>query len=183
VTLLLPFPVVTAHLVTALLLVALLSACTQALLAEPSSAAMAPAVRYGWLPRLWPWLLGLVLVLAFGQCLLGGLMATQWAAGRCISSGEGCSWLLAHRLGARSLALAVLAGSALVAWRRPADRLLASLAAAVALAQIALGVFSLRLTLAVPAVTVAHQLGAALLVAVLTALFSRSLLRPFQEVS
>jgi cytochrome c oxidase assembly protein subunit 15 len=144
---------------------------------------MPAALRHGWWPRLWTWLLGLVVVLAFGQCLLGGLMATQWAAGLCISSGEGCSWLLAHRLGARSLALAVLAGSALVAWRRPADRLLASLAAGVLLAQIALGVLSLQLTLAVPAVTVAHQLGAALLVALLTALFSRSLLRPFQEMS
>ena len=182
VTLLLPFPVVTAHLVTALLLVALLSACTQALLQEPSPAAMAPAVRRSWLGRLWSPLLALVLLLALGQCLLGGLMATQWAAGRCLSSGEACSWLWAHRLGARPVALAVGAAVATAAVLRPADRPLAALAAAVVLAQIALGVFSLRLTLAVPAVTVAHQLGAALLVAVLTALFSRSLLRPLSEV-
>jgi cytochrome c oxidase assembly protein subunit 15 len=182
VTLLLPFSVVTAHLVTALLLVALLSACTQALLAEPSAATTAPNPRLTWLVRLWPPLLGLVLLLAVGQCLLGGLMATQWAAGRCLSSGEACSWLSAHRLAARPVALAVGAAVALAALLRPADRPLAALAAAVVLAQIALGVFSLRLTLAVPAVTVAHQLGAALLVAVLTALFSRSLLRPLPEV-
>ena len=78
--------------------------------------------------------------------------------------------------------LAVLVVTWLVAWLRPADRLLAALAALMVFAQIALGVVSLRLTLAVPAVTVAHQLGAALLVAVLTALFSRSLLRPLAEV-
>jgi cytochrome c oxidase assembly protein subunit 15 len=46
------------------------------------------------------------------------------------------------------------------------------------LAQVALGVSSLRLTLAVPAVTVAHQLMAAFLVAVLAAWWSRTLLEP-----
>jgi cytochrome c oxidase assembly protein subunit 15 len=58
------------------------------------------------------------------------------------------------------------------------------LAALAVLAQIALGVMSLRLTLAVPAVTVAHQLMAAFLVAVLAALLSRSFLSPsLQEFS
>ena len=169
VTLLLPFQVVTAHLLTALLLVVLLSICTQVLLEPAQPIPTQP-------DRLWPWLIGLVLLLALGQCLLGGLMATQWAAGRCVSSGEACSWLLAHRLGARPAAVLVLLSAALAFWRRPADRLLAALAAAVVISQVALGVFSLRLTLAVPAVTVAHQIGAALLVAVLAALFGRSLL-------
>ena len=171
VTLLLPFQVVTAHLITALLLVVLLSVCTQVLL-EPSAASTTPTTD-----RYWPVLTGLVLVLLLGQCLLGGLMATQWAAGRCFSSGEACRWLLAHRLGARPAGLLVLFTAALALWRRPGDRLLAGIAAVAVLAQIALGVFSLRLTLAVPAVTVAHQIGAALLVAVLAALFSRSLLQ------
>ena len=177
VTMLLPFPVVTAHLITALLLVALLSACTQVLLEAPAPVVAAPASLHNrpWLGRLWPWALAVVFLLALGQCLLGGLMATQWAAGRCLSSGEGCAWLLAHRLGARLAGLAVLAAAGLVAWLRPADRLLAALASALVLAQIALGVFSLKLTLSVPGVTVAHQLGAALLVAVLAALVSRTL--------
>lgn len=178
VTLLLPFSVVTAHLVTALLLVALLSACTQVLLHESSTSARPLASSRGWFNVAWPWLIGAVALLALGQCLLGGLMATQWAAGRCLSSGEGCGWLLAHRLGARPVAVAVLAAAALVLWRRPPERLLGALAALAVLAQIALGVMSLRLTLAVPAVTVAHQLMAAFLVAVLAALFSRSLLSP-----
>ena len=183
VTLLLPFSVVTAHLITALLLVALLSACTQVLL-EPSASVRAPQVSRFALDRLWPWLIGAVAVLALGQCLLGGLMATQWAAGRCLSSGEGCGWLLAHRLGARPVAAAVLVAAGLGLWRRHAERLLAALAAVAVLAQVALGVMSLRLTLAVPAVTVAHQLMAAFLVAVLAAWFSRSLLEPVRlEVS
>jgi cytochrome c oxidase assembly protein subunit 15 len=180
VTLLLPFPVVTAHLITALVLVALLSACTQALL-EPSPLRTAPMQSLGWLNRVWPWLIGAVAALAIGQCLLGGLMATQWAAGRCLSSGEGCGWLLAHRLGARPVALAVITAALLAAWRRPAERTLAALAAVAVVVQIVLGVFSLRLTLAAPAVTVAHQLVAALLVSVLAALFSRSLLQPSQQ--
>jgi cytochrome c oxidase assembly protein subunit 15 len=184
VTLLLPFSVVTAHLVTALLLVAVLSACTQVLLQEPFTTPRLPSSRRGWLSMAWPWFIGAVALLALAQCLLGGLMATQWAAGRCLSSGEGCGWLLAHRLGARPVALAVLAAAALVFWRRPPERLLAGLAALAVLAQIALGVMSLRLTLAVPAVTVAHQLMAAFLVAVLAALLSRSFLSPsLQEFS
>ena len=170
VTLLLPFQVVTAHLITALLLVVLLSVCTQLLL-EPASAPAAPS------DRLWPLLSGAALLLVLGQCLLGGLMATQWAAGSCFSSGENCGWLLAHRLGARPAGVLALITAALAIWRRPADRLLAGIAAGAVLAQITLGVLSLRLTLAVPAVTVAHQVGAALLVAVLAALFSRSLLQ------
>jgi cytochrome c oxidase assembly protein subunit 15 len=125
-----------------------------------------------------------VALLALGQCLLGGLMATQWAAGRCLSSGEGCGWLLAHRLGARPVAAAVLVTAAWGLWRWQAERVLAALAALAVIAQVALGVMSLRLTLAVPAVTVAHQLMAAFLVAVLAAWFSRSLLEPVRlEVS
>jgi cytochrome c oxidase assembly protein subunit 15 len=115
----------------------------------------------------------IALVAVLVQCLLGGLMASQWAAGRCISSGEACGWLLAHRLGARLAGALVLALAALLAWRRPTTRPLAGLAALLVLAQIALGVFSLRLSLAMPGVTVAHQISAALLVAVLSSLTVR----------
>jgi cytochrome c oxidase assembly protein subunit 15 len=166
VTLLLPFPVVTAHLVTALLLVALLSACTQALLAPSDPApASAPA---------WRWITALVALAVLVQCTLGGLMATQWATGSCLASGAGCSWLWAHRLGARAAAAVVLSLAGFSLWRRPSERPLAALAAALVLGQIALGIWALRLSLSVPAVTVAHQVGAALLVAVLAALVVRS---------
>jgi cytochrome c oxidase assembly protein subunit 15 len=55
---------------------------------------------------------------------------------------------------------------------------LAVFSALAVLVQVALGVFSLRLSLSVPMVTVAHQVGAALLVALLAALLSRSLFSP-----
>jgi cytochrome c oxidase assembly protein subunit 15 len=168
---LLPSAVVTAHLLTALTLVALLSACHEGL--RGASFQGVPQGDSG----LWSSATRATLVIALAavlvQCLLGGLMASQWAAGRCISSGEACGWLLAHRLGARLAGALVLALAALLAWRRPTTRPLAGLAALLVLAQIALGVFSLRLSLAMPGVTVAHQISAALLVAVLSSLTVR----------
>jgi cytochrome c oxidase assembly protein subunit 15 len=69
--------------------------------------------------------------------------------------------------------LLALASLALPAAARP-HRRLAAAAALLVLLQVVLGVFTLRLQLAVPLVTVAHQLTAALLVALLTALIGRS---------
>ena len=173
---LLPFGVVTAHLITALLLVALLSGCHQGLHGDPLEPMVARSVApvaAGASTRWFSVFTVAALLLLFGQCLLGGLMASQWAAGRCFSAGEGCGWLLAHRLGARPVGLLVLAVAAGLGWRRSAERPLAALAALLVLAQIALGALSLRFTLAVPGVTVAHQITAALLVAVLSALVVR----------
>ena len=184
---LLPSAVVTAHLLTALLLVALLSACHQGLRsassqADPSNGiavgggegAGAPQSASGLWSSATRATLVAALVAVLVQCLLGGLMASQWAAGLCISSGKACGWLLAHRLGARLAGAPVLALAALLAWRRPMARPLAGLAALLVLAQIALGVFSLRRSLALPGVTVAHQITAALLVAVLSSLTVRA---------
>lgn len=184
---LLPSAVVTAHLLTALLLVALLSACHQGLRSASSQADPCNGIadgggEGGGAPQsasgLWSSATRATLVAALVavlvQCLLGGLMASQWAAGLCISSGKACGWLLAHRLGARLAGALVLALAALLAWRRPMARPLAGLAALLVLAQIALGVFSLRLSLALPGVTVAHQITAALLVAVLSSLTVRA---------
>ena len=174
---LLPSAVVTAHLLTALLLVALLSACHQGLRSASSQADPSNGIADG-ASGLWSSATRATLVAALAavlvQCLLGGLMASQWAAGLCISSGKACGWLLAHRLGARLAGALVLALAALLAWRRPTARPLAGLAALLVLAQIALGVFSLRLSLALPGVTVAHQITAALLVAVLSSLTVRA---------
>ena len=167
VTLLLPFPVVTAHLLTALVLVALLSGLSELLRTGSLAATSSRSL-------VWAGVAAALALAVLVQCLLGGLMASQWAAGRCLSSGEGCSWLLLHRLGARPVGVLVLLGSGLLLWKRPSDRPLALAAALLVLLQIALGVLSLRLSMSVPAVTVAHQLGAALLVAVLAALTVRS---------
>ena len=182
VTLLLPPAIVTAHLATALLLVMLVSVCHQLL--EAGAAPFRPeplAGRPGALalptpPPWWPWLAGLATLLVAAQSLLGGLMATQWAASLCFSAGSGCGWLGAHRFAATPAALGVLLLAVLTAlsagWCRQ-QRPLTTTAALLVISQIGLGVSSLRLQLAVPGVTIAHQLVAALLLAILAALTSR----------
>ena len=167
VTQLLPSAVVTAHLAFALALVALLSGLTQRLL-HPA-AAVAP---------LW-WRIGasLGLLSVFVQCLLGGRMATAWAGQRCLAGGEACQLVLSHRLTAMPVVIVVLgfAGAAVLAggWTRQQWPRLGG-AVLLVLVQVALGVLTLRLGLSQPAVTVAHQLVAALLIALLAALLVRS---------
>jgi cytochrome c oxidase assembly protein subunit 15 len=167
---------VTAHLGTALLLVALLSGVHQALERERQQAM--PALPRTPLPLWWRCLTVLALVMVLVQCLLGGSLASQWAAERCLAAAEGCQWLLRHRLAATPAALAVIllvpAALALPARERHL-RAFAALAALLVVVQVALGVSTLRLQLAVPAVTVAHQFTAALLVALLGAAAGRSL--------
>ena len=196
VTLLLPAAIVTAHLATALLLVMLVSVCHQLLEAgavpiaaeAPARSSGGPERPAGGLvpgpgsgsrqtaPPWWPWLAGLATLLVAGQSLLGGLMATQWAASLCFSAGSGCAWLAAHRFAATPAALGVLLLAVLTAvnpgWCRQ-QRPLTATAALLVIGQIGLGVSSLRLQLSVPGVTIAHQLGAALLLAILAALTCR----------
>lgn len=159
---------VTAHMGTALLLLLLLSALHQRL--RPTSIAVpAPAP---W----WRLAVPLVTLLLLGQCLLGATMATQWAADLCLQAGEGCRWLLAHRLGAYPAAVAVLLLALTAPLAGAGGRRLLPLALAAAglvLLQIGLGIAALRLALAVPAVTIAHQLIAALLIALAGALLGR----------
>lgn len=179
---LLPAGIVTAHLGTALVLVALVSGLHQ-ILETSGQGPLDPVIqdRGPGAPRWWPVLAVVATSLVLAQCLLGGAMASQWAAGRCLAAGEGCGWLLAHRQGAPLAATAVLLLAVATLLAPPwagRQRGLALLAAALVGVQIALGIWSLRLTLAVPAVTVLHQLTAALLVAVLAALSVRGGLLP-----
>ena len=177
VTQLLAAPMVTAHLGTALLLVALLSAMQQGVApAAPGASA---------LPIWWRVVGGAALLGVLCQCLLGGTMASQWAADRCLAAGEGCRWLALHRSAATPAALlAVL--PALASLTLPAGhRLVRGLAFTSLLlvaGQVALGIATLRLQLAVPLVTVAHQIGAALLVALLAASVAADL-QPRQELT
>ncbi len=173
VTQLLAAPLVTAHLTTALLLVALTSGLYQRL-AMVGRALQAP-------PTWWLALASVALLLVLAQCLLGGSMASQWAADQCFSSGSGCRWLLAHRQGAIPAGLAVLALAGTTPLlpqglgQLPA---LAQSAAGLVCVQVALGIWTLRLQLDAPLVTIAHQLTAALLVGLLAAVLARSLGRP-----
>ena len=164
---LLPSAVVTAHLALALTLVITVSGLTQTLLAAPRPVEA---------PRWWT-LLGSVSVLAVSaQSLLGARMATSWASQRCLEAGQSCQWLHWHRAAATPAALcvllfvlvALLSGS----WARAQWPLLL-MALLLVGAQIGLGVTTLRLGLSQPAVTVAHQLVACLLVAVLAGLTCR----------
>lgn len=180
VTHLLASGIVTAHLGMALLLVAGASALHQGLVLRQRPPAAGVAGRWRLPTAL---LASISLVLVFCQCLLGAAMASRWAATQCIAAAEGCQWLLMHRLVAYPASALVLV-LGLVTLSRPGAgatlRLLAGGAAALVLGQLALGVATLRLLLSVPAVTVAHQITAALLVALLSALVVRAF--PFSEV-
>lgn len=175
VTRLLRFDVVTAHLATGLLLVALLSLLRQRLrlTLEP----LPPHVD-GSLPGPWRWWPAIAALLVYLQCVLGGVLASQWATGRCLQLLQGCHWLTAHGLLAAAALLAVVAlplKAAAAAWPHPA-RSLAFAAGLLVLLQAGLGLLTLHLHLSQPLVTIAHQLGAALLLSVLTSL--AGLLRP-----
>ena len=167
---------VTAHLITALLLVLLVSAMHQAV--RRSSSGCLPSASASVLPLWWTLLLAFSSLVLFGQCALGGAMASRWASSLCLEAGEGCRWLLTHRLGAWA-ALAALLLPAVLAHLLPGippvlRRFSLGPALLVPL-QVALGVFTLRLQLQQPLVTVAHQLIAALLVALLGALWGITL--------
>jgi cytochrome c oxidase assembly protein subunit 15 len=193
VTSMLAASMVTAHLVTALALVLVLSATHQRL--RLWLAVRAGLGRDAPLPSWWLPLVLLAALLIFCQCLLGGGMASQWAADRCFASGEGCRWLSLHRLGAWPAALGPLAvglGALALPSGHPWLRGLSGAAVALVMLQVLLGVLTLRLQLAVPAVTVGHQLVAALLVAVFGGLWGASLapeagpldgLRPSEQAS
>lgn len=170
VTQLLAAPLVTAHLTTALVLVALTSALYQRLAMAGRGLAVPPL----W----WTLLASTALLLVLAQCLLGGSMASQWAADQCFSSGEGCRWLLAHRQLALPAALAVLALAASTPLLPAGLGQLPALAlgsAVLVAGQVALGIWTLRLQLEAPLVTIAHQLSAALLVGLLAAVVARCL--------
>ena len=182
VTRLLAAPLVTAHLATALALVILLSGMHQALALD--AADQAPLVAP--LPRWWLPLVVLALGLVFSQCLLGGSLATTWSAESCLSSGDGCQLLWRHRLVARPAALAVLVLLP-ASWMLPPgqrwQRWACLAAALLVVGQVTLGIITLRLGLAVPAVTIAHQAVAALLLALLGASIGRGLALSFRSAT
>ncbi len=163
---LLPSLVVTAHLVLALTLVALVSAITERL-QSPN----------GLLPPLWwRFFSGGALLSVFGQSILGARMATSWSVQRCANQGHNCQWLDWHKgfaLAVVSLVfifilIAIFSGG----WARsqwPSFLVVVALLST----QIALGILSLHFSLSQPVITVAHQLLAALLVAFLASLSCR----------
>ncbi len=163
---LLPSGVVTAHLVLALILIAAMSGVTQSLL-FPSSLQS---------PLWWRLMAGGGLIALISQSLLGARMATTWAAQRCLAQAQGCLWLELHRFFAITVAawllffviISLLAGG----WTRSQWPSLLAVFVLV-ITQVSLGLLTLEFGLKQPALTVSHQLLAALLVALLSALSFR----------
>jgi len=164
---LLPSAVVTAHLALALTLVISVSGLTQVLLSGFNVESA---------PWWWPWLGGVAVLAVSAQSLLGGRMATSWAAQRCLEAGQSCQWLHWHRSFATPVVLTVglfvVVALLVGGWARQQWPLLLTALCLVAV-QVVLGVSTLRMGLAQPALTVGHQLVACLLVAVLSALTCR----------
>lgn len=175
VTHLLASSTVTAHLATAFLLVLLLSGINQCL-----SQAPLPVPRPGW----WPVIAIVTTGLVFAQCVLGGLMASQWAVEHCFQSGSQCEWVVRHRQWAQPAALAVLVLAATTVFSPTTDARSRSLslgAASLVGLQIVLGILTLHWQLQKPLLTIGHQLIAALLMACLGALCGRAFLASSQQ--
>ncbi|BBL86480.1 Heme A synthase, cytochrome oxidase biogenesis protein Cox15-CtaA (chromatophore) [Paulinella micropora] len=182
--------VVTAHLAIALLLVATISACHQGLIFTSNkisansnrNAYLKPGVKF--IPytishRWWTYFAALTTIVVYTQCLLGGLMATQRATQLCVQKGTLCRWLYSHEIGGivTTLCITIFVIVSLInsEWSRNQWPLL-SFAILSIVMQILLGTVSMRLVLSAPGVTVAHQITAAILIAVLSALTTRGFL-------
>lgn len=157
VTELLRFDIVTAHLGTALLFFSWLLAMG-AWLWPYSGTGMGGNLR---------WLSLTAAILVYGQCLLGGLVGSRWAAHQCFGLAELCQVMNSHLVGVLPATIAVLTLT-LSVWRTPALpmplRRLGNLASTILAFQILLGIATFRLRLQVEPLTVAHHtLGAALL--------------------
>ena len=163
---LLPSLVVTAHLFLALTLVVLMSAVSQVLLQQNPSQP----------PKWWNFFAVTSLFLVVGQCLIGGRMATTWSSQHCLIQGQNCQLLDLHMLFALpvSLFLLIFVVISFVSkgWPRTQWPFLSLIFFLVTI-QVSLGITSVHFELSKPFLTVAHQLVAALLVAVLAALSSR----------
>ncbi|MGB2924299.1 MAG: heme A synthase [Limnothrix sp.] len=157
VTELLRFDIVTAHLGTALFFFSTLltiGCC----LSDYSSNSTADKL---------PWLGLVATILVYGQSLLGGLVASQWALHQCFFQGDMCVVMNSHLIGVVPATLMTLI-TVVVAWRtaalHPVLRTFANLALLCVTLQIAVGVATFKLHLQAQPLTVTHQaLGAALL--------------------
>lgn len=163
VTELLRFDIVTAHLGTALLFFVTLLILATVLM---------PYQAVGTATKL-PWLGLTATILVYLQCLLGGLVASRWAAHQCFAGFQLCDVMNSHLLGVFPPAIATLV-SVVAAWRTPALhptlRQAANLALVFLLLQIGVGVATFRLHLQVELLTVTHQAIGALLLGSLTVL-------------
>lgn len=163
VTEMLRFDIVTAHLGTALLFFTTILVIGSLLLPYQSTGTTG---RLRWL--------GLTAaLLVYAQSLSGALVGSRWAVHQCLAGSSLCSVLYAHLTGVVPATIATLL-VIITAWRTPALhsllRRFANAAALCLLAQIGLGVATLKLRLQIEPLTVAHQMVGASLLAVLVCL-------------
>lgn len=173
VTELLRFDIVTAHLGTALLFFCTLLAIGMALLPERGtvgnsslSSPLQGGNQGGAVGKL-PWVGLSAAILVYLQSLLGGLVASSWALHQCFGASQLCAVMNSHIAGVVPATVATMS-VVVMAWRTPALhpllRQLANIVGGLLVLQVALGVATFRLHLAVEPLTVAHQaVGAALL--------------------
>lgn len=162
VTELLRFDIVTAHLGTALAF--LLTLLVMGL-------CLTPYQGVGTAGKL-PMLGAIATVLVYGQCLLGGLVGSRWAAHQCLGGAQLCLVMNSHLIGVVPPTIAILA-LLLVAWRTAALhawlRRLTVVIGTLLSVQIVLGIATLQLHLQVEPLTVTHHTVGAALTAALTA--------------
>lgn len=154
VTELLRFDIVTAHLGTGLLFFGTLTAGAIAL----SDISQQPCS-----PR-FPWLGLVTVVIVYGQSILGGLVASQWALHQCLAAVvDFCQVMNNHLLGVAPACLSAIA-TAIWAMRQPSLRGWGWVTLGLVLLQVAIGYATYRLHLQVAVLTVTHQsIGAMLL--------------------
>ncbi len=160
VTEMLRFDIVTAHLGTAmafLITLLIIGLC------------LTPYQGLGTSEGLFAW--GLTAAgLVYGQCLLGALVGSQWAAHQCFGAADLCQVMNSHLIGVVPPTLVTL-GLVLKSWRTPALhpwlRRLANLAGVLLAFQILLGIVTFQMRLQVEPLTVAHHTVGALLLATL----------------
>jgi heme a synthase len=157
VTQLLRFDIVTAHLATGLLFFSSLLGIGGALVSYQGTGVVGKL----------PWLGAAAVVCVYGQSILGGLVASRWAAHQCLGGSRLCSVMYSHFAGVVPAVLAVVILVVLAMRRAALHPRLRSLTQGIILLlglQLVLGVSTLKLNLQVVALTVAHQaVGAALL--------------------
>ena len=163
---LLPSFVVMSHMALALLLIAGMSGLTQLLLSQDCLP-----------PPSWWRIMGFGSMIAvFSQSLVGSRMATTWASKNCLENGLACQLLDLHRYLAIPASIFVMTfvfTSLFVGgWPRSQWRLLSAVFTLL-VSQVMLGAYSVHFRLDEPYLTIAHQLVAALLVALLSALSFR----------
>ncbi len=150
VTELLRFDIVTAHLGTALLFFGTLIAIGSSLTPYQGTATVGKLTGISITAT----------ILVYCQCLLGGLVASQWALHQCFGGQQLCLVMNSHIVGVVPATIACLA-VVIWAWRTPALavklRNLAKLIAFLLFWQILLGIATFYLHLQVEPLTIAHH--------------------------